>query len=190
MRLLALVACALGASLSSLTFASDDCDRNSVMTKDIFQCANSLYENIDSKLNEQYSNMVARPSAYNRNLLLEGERAWIKYRDSRCEDIYESILPGEEAEIEKTACLISLTSSRLIELIYLETGANGDGFYNSLSSISRISSKNRDEILLYIEGIVSRPKETDYYKKNCELSRALYAEDEKLCLARMKFQSM
>ncbi|WP_448124646.1 lysozyme inhibitor LprI family protein [Pseudomonas veronii] len=190
MRMLAVVTCTVGALFASQAFASGDCDKASTKTRDIFQCVNHLYEKVDKKLNEQYSTMLASHGLSNKNLLREGERAWIKFRDSHCIYIYESALPGEEAGIEKMGCLISLTSSRLVELLYLDTGANGDSFYNSLSLMSSIFSKNRDEILSYIENVESPPEETEYYKKNCELTGIIYAENERLCRARMKFQSM
>ncbi|KAA6170020.1 lysozyme inhibitor LprI family protein [Pseudomonas veronii] len=190
MRLLAIMMSALGVLFTSPTFAKGDCDNTSTTTKDILQCATNLYEKVDKNLNEQYSKMVAPREFPNRKLLIETERAWVKYRDAYCNEIYESTLPGEEAEIEKMGCLISSTSSRLVELFRLDTGVSGDGFYNALSLINSISSKSRDEILLHIESLIKLPEETDYYKKNCELTQGVYGEDERLCRARLKFQSI
>lgn len=190
MRLLAIIISALGVLFTSVTFAKGDCNNTSTTTKDILRCVTNLYEKSDKKLNEQYSKMVAPRGFPNRTSLIDTERAWMKYRDAHCNEIYESILPGEEAEIEKTGCLISLTSSRLVELFHLDTGVSGDGFYNTLSFISSISSKSKDEILSHIESLEKRPKEIDYYKKNCKLTQSIYDEDERLCQARLKFQSI
>lgn len=190
MRLLALTFCVLIVFWGSPTFAEGDCKKNSFITKDILQCVNIAYKKIDKKLNEQYSAMVAEPKFLHRNLLLDGERAWIRYRDVHCENIYDAILPGEEAGIERIACLASLTSSRLVELLYLDTGISGDGFYSSLSIMSRVSSMTREEIFSHIENLEKTLEETDYYKKNCELTDAIHAEDKKTCRIRMKFQAM
>lgn len=190
MRLLGLKLCFFSVFWVSQTLANADCNQNSQITRDILRCANSSYARVDKKLNDQYRGLVADSEFSNKKLLLEGERAWVKYRDSNCNDIYESISPGEEAEIEKVGCLISLTSSRLMELVYLETGAIGDGFYSSLSIMSRITSKTRGELLAYVESLYQHPEESEYYKKNCELTSLVFAEEERLCRVRMKFQSM
>jgi uncharacterized protein YecT (DUF1311 family) len=190
MRLLALTVCGLCFSWTSSTFADEGCNKNSVVTKDILECANTSYKKIDKKLNEQYSMLIADPAFINRNILLEGERAWVKYRDVYCTNVYESILPGEEAGVERVACLISLTSSRLVELLYLATGVTTDGFYNSLSIMNTAASMTREEVFLYIESVDKYPEEIEYYKKNCELTNVIHAEDERTCRARMKFQAM
>lgn len=190
MRLLGLMVCFSSFFWVSLVVAGNDCIPNSPVTKDILECANSAYKRVDKKLNEQYRILVSSSKFPNKNLLLEGERAWIKYRDAHCNNIYESVYPGEEAGIEEVGCLTSLTSSRLVELVYLETGASGDGFYNSLSIMSKISSKAREEILSYIESLDQDPEESEYYKKNCELTVLAHAEVERLCRVRMKFQGV
>nr|WP_180207035.1 lysozyme inhibitor LprI family protein [Pseudomonas sp. SbOxS1]NYU07345.1 DUF1311 domain-containing protein [Pseudomonas sp. SbOxS1] len=190
MRLLELTLCVFSVFWISSSFADGDCDKESSITKDILQCADTAYKKIDKKLNEQYSALGANPKFIHRTLLLDGERAWIKYRDAHCENIYDSILPGEEAGIERILCLASLTSSRLVELLYLDTGINGDGFYSSLSIMKKISSMTREEIFSHIDSLEKNPEETDYYNKNCELTDAIHAEDEKICRIRMKFQAM
>jgi len=190
MRLLSVVMGALGFFFTSPTIAKVNCDYTSTITKDIMECATQQYEKVDKNLNEQYSKMAAPHGFPDRGALLTSERAWVKYRDAYCKNIRESTLPGEEAEIEKLGCLISLTSSRLVELFNLDTGVSGDGFYKTLSFTSTIFSKNRDEILLYIESLKKLPEEVDYYEKNCDLTRMVHGEDERLCRARLKFQSM
>lgn len=190
MRLLRIIPGLFSVFWVSLIFADSDCTKNSVMTKDILQCANSSYKKIDRKLNEQYAGLVADPNFLHKKLLLEGERAWIKYRDFHCANIYDSIFPGEEAGIEKVGCLTSLASSRLVELLYLDTGATNGGFYSFLSVMSKVSSKTREEILSYIESVGADSEEAEYYKKNCELMGIVHAEEARLCRVRMKFQAL
>lgn len=190
MRLLGLMVCCAAMYWASLANADSDCNPNSSLTREILKCATASYKRIDEKLNEQYRILVSSPQFVNKKLLLEGERAWIKYRDFNCSSAYGSFSLGEESEIEKVGCLVSLTSSRLVELIYLEIGTVGDGFYSSLSIIGGISSRTREEVLSYIEAYDCSPEEVGYYEKNCELTEVVYAEEKRSCLARMKFQAM
>lgn len=190
MRLLGLMAYFLSFFWVPLVVANSDCNSTSPVTREILECATSSYKRVDKKLNQQYGILASDPKFPNKNLLLEGERAWIRYRDSHCNNVYDSVYPGDEAGIEKVGCLITLTSSRLVELVYLETGTNGDGFYNALSIMSSVSSKTREEILSYIESMDQYPEEAEYYEKNCELTGLIHAEEGKLCRARMKFQGM
>ena len=190
MRLLGLtvwIVCFFWASMAS---ADEICslDRNS--NEDILKCASLSYKKTDKKLNEQYSSLISDPGFMNKRLLLEGQRAWIKYRDSNCQYRYNSISPGREADIEKYACLTSSTSSRLIELIYLDTGTVGDGFYKSISFISVYLNNTRESILAHFENMARHPAENEYFKKNCELTEMLFLEERRACLARMKFQDM
>lgn len=190
MRLLGMMLCVLCMSLAPFTFANGDCNNSSLVTRDILLCANSSYQKIDKKLNEQYRGLVSDPKFLNKNLLRDGARAWIKYRDSYCGYIYESIIPGEEAEIERIGCLASLTASRVVEMLYLETGVISDRFYVSLSVISRISSKTRAAIFSFVESSSEPYAGAEYYKKNCELTAVIHAEEERVCRVRMKFNSM
>ena len=190
MRLLALTFCAFSVFWISSSFADGSCNKNSFITKDILQCADVVYKKVDKKLNDQYSALVTDPKFLHGDLLLDGERAWIRYRDVYCENVYDSILPGEEAGIERMACLASLATSRLMELLYLDIGISGDGFYSSLSIVGGVSSMAREEVFSRIESLEKSPEETEYYKKNCELTNAIHSEEERICRIRMKFQAM
>ncbi|MBV7476782.1 lysozyme inhibitor LprI family protein [Pseudomonas sp. PDM31] len=190
MRLLALTFCAISYLWISPAFADGNCNKNSFVTKDILQCADVAYKKIDKKLTEQYSAMVANSEFSHENLLLDSERAWIQYKAVHCENVYVSVSPGEEAEIEKVACLTSLTVSRVMELLYLDTGVNADGFYNALSVMAGASSVTREKIFSHIENLTSSPEEARYYRKNCELVGTIHAEEERICQIRMKFQAI
>ncbi|WP_223465851.1 lysozyme inhibitor LprI family protein [Pseudomonas sp. GL-RE-26] len=164
MRLLGLMLCCFGMSWFSLANADSDCDSESTETKEILKCISDSYKRVDRKLNAQYKALVSNHQIQNKKLLLEGQRAWIKFRDSNCSD-YRSSSLGGESKIEEVGCLVSLTSSRLVELIYLETGTVGDGFYSLLSVTGGISSKTRDEIVSYVEDMDRTSDEIEYYKK-------------------------
>ncbi|MFD2885084.1 lysozyme inhibitor LprI family protein [Pseudomonas lini] len=63
--------------------------------------------------------------------LTDVQRSWVRFKEAYCEDLYQAVLPGAEAPIEKLACLAQTTSARLGELIYLQTGLPNDGFLQS-----------------------------------------------------------
>src|SRR5690606_13408900 len=94
------------------------------------------YALIDVKLNEQYQRMVKNPGFVDKKLLIEGERLWIKYRDAGCKDMADEYGPGNIHDLAKLRCLASATSSRLTELIFIETGVVGDQFESALSLIA------------------------------------------------------
>lgn len=190
MRIFSVVVFNFFAVFASLAFAGNGCNKASSLTRAIFECASGLYEKVDKKLDEQYSIALDSLSSLNKVSLVEVERVWLKYRDAHCNNIYESISPGEEAGIERAACLTSLTASRLTELIYLETGVSSDGFYSSVSFVSNLSLRSRDDMILYIEGLKSTLEAVEYFNENCELMGVVHSEDGRLCRARMKFQSM
>lgn len=173
---------------SSFAF-SEGCHSYS-KTRDISACIMRSYEKIDVRLNAQYKEVLSSVSPSYRKNILEGGRAWIKYRDVHCENIFQSIFPGEEAGIERLNCLATLTSLRVSELLYIETGIHNGGFYNSLSLMSKLSSKTSDQI---IDQIISKPagsiEEVEYFYRNCELTGLIYEENKQACQARMKLQN-
>ena len=189
MRLLGLMVCCFGMNWFSPAYAGSDCNPNSSATAEIVKCINSSYKLVDKKLHDQYRVLVSTHQFLNKKLLLEGERAWVRYKDSNC-SASRSLFLGNESGVEELGCRISLTASRLVELIYRETGTVGDGFYSSLSVIGGISSKSREEIFSYIERLEHSSDEVEYYKKNCELTEIVHGEEARSCLVRMKFQNM
>ena len=168
----------------------EECNAGSSVTDDILKCISISYENVDKRLNGEYVALSLKIDPSYKGLLVEGERAWIKYRDTYCAVVFDSIFPGEEAGLEKESCMVSMTSSRLMELIYIDTGVYNDGFFGALALNTKVSSKSRDEILGYILEREARLEESLYFEKNCKLTGLLYKEDGRICHARMRFRDM
>lgn len=190
MRLLGLTVWTICLFLTSVASADEICSLDKNSNEDILKCVSLAYKKTDKKLNEQYNSLISDPSFMNKRLLLEGQRAWIKYRDFNCQYRYNSISPGREADIERLACLTSSTSSRLIELFHFDTGSSGDGFYKSISFMSTYLNNTRESILAHFESMEHHPTEIEYFKKNCELTKLIFLEKKRACLARMKFQEI
>lgn len=190
MRLLALIFLIVHSLYSSTLSASERCVPNDTTTRGILGCAAISYEKIDRKLNQQYLSLLKSSDFHHHKLLIKGQRTWIKYRDLKCDTVFNGINPGEEAEIEKIGCLASLTSSRLSELIYIETGISNDNFYTMLSIIGKDLSKTRSELLQHIDNIVHSFEGFEYAKQNCELINSIHREDLMFCEARIKYKDI
>lgn len=148
------------------------------------------YRKIDRQLNRQYSLLINDSDFRYHKLLIDGQRSWIRYRDLKCGEVFNAINPGEEAGIEKIGCLSSLTSSRFLELVYIESGISNDVFYNLLSVLGGGLSKARSELLQYIDNVSGPFEGSEYAKQNCKLTNAAYGEDLKFCEVRIKYKDM
>lgn len=174
---------------SSLTLAGDF-DLNSMVTSEVSDGVKASYKQIDAKLNEQYKILMRNPEFSYKKLLGDGERAWIKYRDVHCDGVNVSMFAGALAELAKERCLVSMTSSRVTELVYIETGVNSDGFHRLLPIMSRMAYMSRDEFIAFASTEKAGAEEGMYFEKNCELTALLHKEDRQICNARMRFQGM
>lgn len=190
MRMLKFVFSLVFTSITFSALATESCDMKSLKTVDIFECAKVSQTKIDKKLNEQYQLLMSSPRFSQKTLLLEGERAWINYRDSYCKKAFESTYPGSEAEIERANCIASMTSDRLAELIYIETGVLTDGFYDALKLINSILPKQRELILSHVETKILSKKGDRYVQQNCKLTWTVNQEDISDCNVRMRFKIM
>jgi uncharacterized protein YecT (DUF1311 family) len=170
--------------------SGEECNVGSGVTADILKCISISYEQVDKKLNREYIALSSKIDPPHKGLLVEGERAWARYKNAYCAAVFDSIFPGEEAGIEKESCLVSMASSRLMELIYIDTGVHNGGFFNALALNAKVSSKTRDEILKQIIEQKARPEESLYFEKNCKLTGILYKEEVRMCHARMRFRDM
>jgi uncharacterized protein YecT (DUF1311 family) len=170
--------------------ASESCKPDSITTPDLITCGQQSLERVDAVLNEQYKKSLAVVAPADKKRLADVQRKWVRFKESYCEGIYQSALPGAEAPIEKLACLVGTTNSRLGELIYLQTGLTNDGFYKAASltagpdrasglkaSMNRLAGEEVDD-----------PVWKRYADCNCDMSARLFREDVAYCVLRMRFQ--
>lgn len=181
-------------SAQPINNTTETCNPLGVTNADMILCASIGYSKIDSVLNEQYKGLKSGLSdASRQSQLLDVQRAWVRFRDKSCSDIYDSESPGAEAPIAKLSCLGELTSVRVVELIYLRSGYRADGFATAVSAVAKptgVDASSRARAVKVLEGGLDYgPLFEDYAEKNCNMARDLYLEEKGLCVSRMKFSN-
>lgn len=179
---------------TSSTMAGDNLDLNSLVTDETRDSRKSTYEAIDKKLNEQYKILMTSSEFAHKDLLKDGERAWIAFRDTQCKKTGDGVtipLSGALFDLAVVRCKTTLTASRVMELVYIQTGAYTDNFYQFLSGMSDVFPKKSDEMIDILDDEVKNasPHAIAYFRKNCELTALLYNEEKRLCNARISFQN-
>ncbi|SDS33061.1 Uncharacterized conserved protein YecT, DUF1311 family [Pseudomonas lini] len=185
----ALMSVAFAASMVSV-HAQETCNHDSFTNPDLITCGQQSYEKVDAVLNEQYKKTLTSLSLTDKKQLTDVQRSWVRFKEAYCEDLYQAVLPGAEAPIEKLACLAQTTSARLGELIYLQTGLPNDGFYKAASLMAGQDRENglKTSINLLGGGDFDDPVWKQYADGQCEMSFRLFREDLAYCAVRMRFQ--
>ncbi|MHC8364336.1 lysozyme inhibitor LprI family protein [Pseudomonas sp. ZT5P21] len=170
--------------------AKEACNPDSFTNPDLIICGQQSLEKVDALLNEQYKKALASLSPADKKQLTDVQRKWVRFKETYCEDIYQSALPGAEAPIEKLACLARATNARLGELIYLQTGLPNDGFYKAASLMA---GPNRESGLKASMNLLGGEEFDDpvwkqYADAQCDMSFRLLREDLAYCAVRMRFQ--
>lgn len=186
--------CSGQVSAQPINNSNETCNPLGVTNADIIVCANIGYSKIDNILNEQYKELKSGLNdASRQSQLLDVQRAWVKFRDKSCSDIYDSESPGAEAPIAKLSCLGELTSVRVAELIYLRSGYRADGFETAVSAVAKptgVDASSRARAVKILEGGATYgPLFEDYAEKNCTMASNLYLEEKSLCISRMRFNN-
>jgi len=179
----------LAASMVS-THAREICNPDSFTNSELITCGQRSYEKVDSVLNEQYKKTLTSLSPADKKQLTDVQRKWVHFKEAYCEDLYQAVLPGAEAPIEKLACLAQTTSARLGELIYLQTGLPNDGFYKAASLVAGQDRESglKTSINLLGGGDFDDPVWKQYADGQCEMSFRLFRENPAYCSVRMRFQ--
>ena len=171
-------------------YAQEACNHDSFANPDLITCGQQSLEKVNAVLNEQYKKAMASLSPADKKQLTDVQRRWVRFKEAYCEDLYQAILPGAEAPIEKLACLAQTTTARLGELIYLQTGMPNDGFYKAASLMAGQDRESglKASINLLGGGDFDDPVWKQYADGQCEMSFRLFREDLAYCAVRMRFQ--
>ena len=86
------------------------------------RCAGDAYQRADEALNAQWKKALAAYSGNERKLLLDSQRAWLRYRDAHCEVAASDAIGGSMWPMLNSGCLASLTRQRTRELKELIEG--------------------------------------------------------------------
>ena len=87
-------------------------------------CAGEAYERADKTLNTQWGRVLTLygEAAESKKLLLDGQRAWLKYRDAQCDLAAFDNRGGSIWPLIHSGCLANLTRRRTKELADLIAG--------------------------------------------------------------------
>ena len=109
--------------------ADDDPAENACYQADYSQqamnrCAGDAFQRADEALNAQWAKILAGygDDPETRKLLLDGQRAWLKYRDAHCKLAASDSIGGSMWLMLNSGCLASLTRQRTQELKALIDG--------------------------------------------------------------------
>ena len=109
--------------------APDDPAENACYERDQSQqgmniCAGEAYERADNALNAQWARVLTLygEDAESKKLLLDGQRAWLKYRDAQCDLAAFDNRGGSIWPLIHSGCLANLTRRRTKELADLIAG--------------------------------------------------------------------
>ena len=92
-----------------------DC-ANAGSTADMMQCADADYKAADKQLNQSYAALKKTLDADGVKLLLDSQRAWLKFRDTNCAVAADQMRGGSLAPVINLGCLADMTSKRAKEL--------------------------------------------------------------------------
>jgi len=96
----------------------DACYKADESQQGMNRCAGEAYQRADKALNEQWLKVAADylEDAESKKLLLDGQRAWINYRDAQCELAASDSKGGSIWPLINSSCLADLTRQRTKEL--------------------------------------------------------------------------
>ena len=88
------------------------------------RCAGDAFERADKALNAQWAKVAAayKGDKEGKKLLLDAQRAWIKYRDAHCEAAAMDSKGGSIWPLLVSGCLADLTRKRTHELVQMLEG--------------------------------------------------------------------
>ena len=84
-------------------------------TYEMLQCANEERDIQDRALNETYNRVMADLNARQRAKLRAAQRAWIAYRDARCQSFADEDW-GTLSSVTARMCVVEMTVQRLVDL--------------------------------------------------------------------------
>ncbi len=98
-----------------------DC-ANADTTSDMIECADKDYRIADQALNRAYGAFKKTVDAAGNELLLNAQRAWLKFRDANCNLAADQARGGTMAPLLQIGCMTGMTKDRTKELNELVKG--------------------------------------------------------------------
>ena len=124
-----IVALLLAAAAADVQKSADDpieiaCLDSDQSQQGMNRCAGDAFERADKALNAMWAKVLVRygEDAKSKKLLLDSQRAWLKYRDSYCELAAYDNIGGSIWPLINSGCLAAATRQRTRELADLIAG--------------------------------------------------------------------
>jgi uncharacterized protein YecT (DUF1311 family) len=89
---------------------------NASTTPELKYCSQLSYAAADKKLNQVYKQVISNTKGEQKQLLVSGQTAWIKFRDNNCDFEVYPYRGGTGYEIFRNGCLERLTKQRTEDL--------------------------------------------------------------------------
>ena len=126
MRRPALLLCCLALLPAAPALAAVDCRNGGATQTDMNICADQDFREADAALNTAYKKMMICAQAVEggEKLMVEAQRAWLRYRDAECRLQGAAFEGGSAQPMEISGCLRAITLQRTKDLNAL-AGQNG-----------------------------------------------------------------
>ena len=82
-------------------------------------CAGEAFERADAELNRHWKSVLADSDAAWKKIMIEGQRGWLKYRDSQCEIVAYAERGGSMWPMVISGCRADMTRQRVQQLVDL-----------------------------------------------------------------------
>jgi len=69
------------AAAMATVFAQPNCDLDSLETPDLLMCSQQTFDSLDVALNAQYKKALASLSPDDKQLLVDVQRSWVKFKE-------------------------------------------------------------------------------------------------------------
>lgn len=90
-------------------------DKSQGVTVGMLDCAGDELDRQDARLNDNYKKLISKLSRDRKKVLLEAQRAWIKFRKTNCKFYYDPN-GGSAARLAGSGCFLIMTAARAKEL--------------------------------------------------------------------------
>jgi uncharacterized protein YecT (DUF1311 family) len=111
----AILSVAVVLAMPAFAFAQDQCYDAAKDQAALNECADAAFKESDKKLNELYKQIETRlnDDADTKNLLVQAQRDWIKFRDAECSFQTAGAAGGSMIPMLVAQCMDGLTQSRV-----------------------------------------------------------------------------
>jgi uncharacterized protein YecT (DUF1311 family) len=176
-------------SLTGPVVANSTCNGN--ITRELEACAKNNFYSSDKDLNTEYLTVISKMQGKDKDDLRDAQRLWIKYKAEYCRKAFDAVSPGEEAGIDKWACLDRTTNVRFRELQYIDSKIDMRIFFQSITVVANIyEGGDSEKVIKKMKDLPSATVDRSwmsYVEANCNITHSTHHEENDVCIARQNF---